>query len=678
MAHKDEDFSLLDASILELQSAITSGKLSSVDLVSRYLRRISVFDANGIKLSAIPIINPTALDDAAASDARRAAGLPPRPLEGIPYLAKDSIKVKGMSVASGSPAFETLIANEDAACIKLLRDAGAILLGRTNMPAMAYGGMQRGCYGRAESPYNSAYLAAAYASGSSNGSAVATAANFCAFSIGSETVSSGRSPASNNSIVAYTPSKGLLPLRGVWPLYATCDVLVPHTRSMEDMFHVLDVLAASDPTPEGDFYQEQKLIPLPSIEEVRPQSFSVLRDSASLRGKRIGVPAMYIGGDQIALNPASKVTTRASIIKLWQHAREVLEACGAAVIETDFPLVTTYESHADKGQLVTVAGLPTGWSAMERSELVAHIWDDFLVRNGQEGLNSLAQVDPATIFPLAPLSLKGTPDAANALRWDEMVKYPLSRPESIFDIPGLKAGLQALESAREETFERWMEGLGLDAVVFPANGDVGAADADCEEVSSRFAWSNGVKYSNGNRPIRHLGVPTISIPMGVMEDTGMPVNLTFAGRGYDDNSLLRYGFAFEKGMNGRVKPSSVPALDSDCVRAGRDTCSWTSRVPVELVVQTQSKRIEGSTVIVQIEGSVVPNDIELDSLSCYVNGQPFNIVSDRDRWFLVASYPASERDQSWERWSSPALNETIVIVTACTKSGWRAGKLILL
>ena len=670
-------FSLLDASISDLQSALSAGSLSSVDLVSKYLRRISYFDANGLKLSAIPIINPSAIDDAVASDARRAAGLTPRPLEGIPYLAKDSIKVKGMSVASGSPAFESLVANEDAACIQILRDAGAILLGRTNMPAMAYGGMQRGCYGRAESPYNSDYLAAAYASGSSNGSAVATTANFCAFSLGSETVSSGRSPASNNSVVAYTPSKGLLPLRGVWPLYATCDVLVPHTRTVGDLLLVLDVLAVSDPTPKGDFYQEQKLISLPSIDTLRPESFSTLRDSSSLHGKRIGVPSMYIGGDQSSLNPASQLKTRPSIIKLWQQARKVLESLGAEVVETDFPLVTTYESNADKGQLVTVAGLPEGWSSMERSELVAHIWDDFLISNGQEGLNSLSQVEPSTIFPLAPGSLKGTPDAANALRWDEMVKYPLRRPDSIFDIPSLEQGIQALENARKETLEKWMDDLGLDAVVFPANGDVGAADSDCNEVASRFAWSNGVKYSNGNRPIRHLGVPTISVPMGLMEDIGMPVNLTFAGKAYEDNSLLKYGFAFEEAMKGRVQPS-LPVLDSDFLDASQSSPSWEVRQAAQLTVQTQSKKIEGGMVMLQIEGSIAPDDVELDSLSGFINGEPFKVLSDVDRWSLVASYPASDCDQTWERWSSPALTQTIVVITARTKSGFTTGKLILL
>ncbi|KGO39430.1 Amidase [Penicillium expansum] len=678
MAHQSQDFSLLDASISELQSALSSGLLSSVGLVSRYLRRISAYDANNLKLAAIPILNPSALDEAAASDARRAAGLAPRPLEGIPYLAKDSIKVKGMTVASGSPAFETLIANEDAACIQLLREAGAVLLGRTNMPAMAYGGMQRGCYGRAESPYNPAYLAAAYASGSSNGSAVATAANFCAFSLGSETVSSGRSPASNNAVVAYTPSKGLLPLRGVWPLYLTCDVLVPHTRTMADMFHVLNVLAVSDKAPIGDFYQEQKLISLPSINTLRPQSFSELQDGTSLRGKRIGIPSMYIGGDNSSLFPASKVNTRPSIIKLWQNARKVLESCGAEVIETDFPLVTTYESNADKGQLVTVAGLPEGWSTLERSELVAHIWDDFLINNGQNGLETLSQVDPTTIFPLAPGSLKGAPDAANALRWDEMVKYPHRRPESIFDIPGIQQGIQALENARKETLEDWMDKIGLDAVVFPANGDIGAADADCDETASLFAWSNGVKYSNGNRPIRHLGVPTISVPMGIMEDTGMPVNLTFAGKAYDDNSLLKYGFAFESAMKGRVQPPRVPALDSDFIKGSQDPQPWASRSTIELVVETQVKEIHDSTVVVQIQGLVVPKDSQLETMECHVNGQPFKPAIEGDRWFIIASYPASERDQPWKRWSSSALTQTIVVITALTKDGATTGKLILL
>lgn len=671
----DKQFSLLDASISELQDALSAGHLTSVDLVSRYLRRISIYDANGLKLSAIPILNPRVFSEATASDARRAAGLPPRPLEGIPFLVKDSIKVKGMTVANGSPAFENLIANEDAACVQILRNAGAVLLGRTNMPAMAYGGMQRGIWGRAESPYNPDYLAAAYASGSSNGSAVATAANFCAFSLGSETVSSGRSPASNNAIVAYTPSKGLLPLRGVFPLYPTCDVLVPHTKTVSDLFLVLDVLAVSDPTPVGDFWNEQKIVSIPSVGSIRPESFSTLQDKSSLQGKRIGVPSMYIGGDDSSVPTMSKVQTRPSIVKLWQGAKKALEACGAKVIETDFPLVTVYESNAASGQLVTVANLPENWPAKERCEVVSHAWDDFLAANGQEGLNTLAVVDPDTIFPLAPGSLLGTPETANKPRWGEIVQYPHTKPASIFEIPGMEQAVRALEEARKETFEEWMDTLGLDAVVFPSNADVGAANADVDEKASRFAWSNGVRYSNGNRPIRHLGVPTISVPMGILEDIEMPVNLTFAGKAYDDINLLRYGYAFERTTKYRSLPSLVPELDSDRFVLGDERRNPFSE-PLNIVVEKQSKKISDSEVVVQIGGSI--GGAKPKSLLCYVNGQTYDAVLNDGNWSVDVRYPKSERDEDWKKWTSPALNQTIVIIQAQSEAGATTGQLVIL
>lgn len=671
----DQALDLLDVSIAELQNALSSGSLTSVDLVSRYLRRISVYDANGLKLSAIPILNPAVFDEAAASDARRIQGLPPRPLEGIPYLVKDNIKVKGMVIGNGSPAFEKLIANEDAACVQILRNAGAVLLGRTNMPAMAYGGMQRGVWGRAESPYNLDYLAAAYASGSSNGSAVATSANLCAFSLGTETVSSGRSPASNNAVVAYTPSKGLLPLRGVFPLYPTCDVLVPHTRSVADLFRVLDVLAVADQTPVGDFYNEQSVVSIPSITSIRPKSFSTLGDRSSLKGKRIAVPSMYIGGNDSSIPPISKVNTRPSIIKLWKEARQALEACGAEVIETEFPLVATYESNASSGQLVTVANLPEGWAAKERCEVVSHAWDDFVVANGQKGLESLTCVDPATIFPLAPGSLLGTPEAANKPRWNEIVEYPRTKPASIFDIPGIKQAIQALEDARKETFESWMDELGLDAVVFPANGDIGAANADADENASNFAWTNGVKYSNGNRPIRHLGIPTISVPMGIMEDTKMPVNLTFAGKAYQDNDILSYGFAFEMATKSRVQPSLTPALDSDSLPTGGFSGTTVHQNPLELIVNTRAKEVRDSKTFVQLDGAV---SFPVKKLSCYVNGQPCDVSWKGKEWSITTAYPVSDRDGEWKHWASPAVNQTIVTVVAYSEYGLTSGKLILL
>src|SRR5262249_20296000 len=209
-------------------------------LVAAYLNRIAHYDRHGITLNSVPVLNPTAFDEAYASDQRRARGEVLGPLDGIPYTAKDSYKVTALTVANGSPAFANIVANEDAFTIARLRAGGAICLGLTNMPPMAAGGMQRGVYGRAESPYNAEFLTSAYASGSSNGSGTSTAASFAAFGLGEETYSSGRAPASNNGRVAYTPSRGVISMRGNWPLFATMDVVVPHTRTMADLLEVLN------------------------------------------------------------------------------------------------------------------------------------------------------------------------------------------------------------------------------------------------------------------------------------------------------------------------------------------------------------------------------------------------------------------------------------------------------
>ncbi|MNV89147.1 amidase [compost metagenome] len=105
-----------------------------------------------------------------------------------------------------------------------------------------------------------------------------------------------------------------------------------------------------------------------------------------------------------------------------------------------------------------------------------------------------------------------------------------------------------------------MDSLGLDAVLFPTVADVGPADADVNPASADIAWSNGIWVANGNLAIRHLGVPTVTVPMGVMADIGMPVGLTFAGRAYSDNALLSFGAAFEATGSRRMIPPRTPAL----------------------------------------------------------------------------------------------------------------------
>lgn len=570
-------FEVTEASIAELRAALASGETTAVELVDAYLARIAAYDTpdTPTALNAMVVANPEARAEAAASDARRSRGETLGPLDGIPYTAKDSYLVRGLTAAAGSPAFAGLIAQRDAFTIARLRAGGAICLGLTNMPPMANGGMQRGVYGRAESPYSADWLTAPFASGSSNGSGTATAASFGAFGLGEETWSSGRGPATNNALCAYTPSRGVISTRGNWPLVPTMDVVVPHTRTMADLLEVLDVIVADDAETRGDFWRAQPWVALPTASAVRPESYPALgTDAASaLAGARIGVPRMYINADPdagTAEHPGiggptgQRIKTRPSIVERWEAARRDLEAAGATVIEGDFPVVSNYEGDRPGAPTIATRGLVSReYLHREIVDLSAWAWEDFLRANGDPALHSLAEVDGATIFP--------HPDGALPDRYtgfdDDIAEYPdwvRGNPDTSFtDMPELEDGLRGLEEARRRDLEVWMDGLRLDAVVFPAVADVGPADMDVNVEAADLGWRNGVWIANGNLAIRHLGIPTVTVPMGVMRDIGMPVGLTFTGRAYDDATLLRLAAGFEAvGAPGtrRTPPPRTPPL----------------------------------------------------------------------------------------------------------------------
>ena len=444
---------------------------------------------------------------------------------------------------------------------------------------MANGGMQRGLYGRAESPYNAAYLTAAFGSGSSNGSGTATPASFCAFGLGEETWSSGRAPASNNALCAYTPSRGNISTRGGWPLVPTMDVVVPHTRTMADMLEVLDVIVADDPIVRGDFWRSQSWIALPRPSDVRPASYSQLRrtgrDEARqvLAGRRFGVPRMYINTDPdagtaeagrtpgIGGPTGQRIQTRPSVLGLFEAARRDLEVAGAKVVDVDFPVVSNYEGDRPGAPTIFTRGLVSqAFLSRELLDLSAWAWDDFLDDNGDPALNRLADVDGTCIFPHPQGAL---PDRYIGFD-DDIACYPAhvrDHPiKSFLEIPHLEEGVRGLEETRRVDLEEWMDALGLDAVIFPAVADVGPADMDVNVSSADLGWRNGVWVANGNLAIRHLGTPTVTVSIGTMDDTGMPVGLTIAGRAYDDVALLRLAAAFEATGARRTAPPRTPPL----------------------------------------------------------------------------------------------------------------------
>ncbi|TPK58744.1 amidase [Mesorhizobium sp. B2-4-15] len=643
----DASLNLVEATIDQLRTALDDGAVTSVELVAAYLRRIAHFDRHGISLNAVPVLNPAMFEEAAASDRRRRDGATLGPLDGIPYTAKDSYKVKGLTVAAGSPAFEHLVANEDAFTIARLRAGGAVLIGLTNMPPMANGGMQRGVYGRAESPYNADYLTAAFASGSSNGSGTATAASFCAFGLGEETWSSGRAPATNNALVAYTPSRGVISVRGNWPLVPTMDVVVPHTRSVPDMLELLDVIVADDPMTRGDFWRAQPWVALPKSSETRPRRYTDLTLTGSLKGMRLGVPRMYIGRDS---EPDRPIETRASVLALWEQAATDLKQLGAEVVEVDFPVVSNYERDRPGARTMVERGLvPQDFADREIWDLCIWGWDDFLRANADPALPDLASVDGPKIFPQPPGTLPDRYEGGFDL--SEYVERAKSGVTPLERIPTIEDGLKGLEATRRIDFEDWLDAQGIDAVVLPAAADVGPADADVNEASAALAWRNGTWVANGNLVWRHFGIPTVTVPMGTMADIGMPVGLTFAGKAYDDERLLCMAGDYERSTWRRTSPPRTPELDGDVFSRRPVQTGGGKAPPLAIALAAETRTLgDQDEIVVTLDLPIEAAEAEKAGVKVHVNGE--EIAMQRDGTCLTghALVPAAEHQRFHSIW----------------------------
>lgn len=620
---KTETFHLEEATIFQLQQALSNGIISSVELTSLFLNRIFYYDHNGIKLNSIPVLNKDVLKEAEEADRLRAEGIILGDLHGIPFTVKDSYMAKGLTVASGSPAFANLIADSDSFILQKIREAGGILIGKTNMPPMAAGGMQKGVYGRSESPYNGTYLPAAWFSGSSHGSAVSTAANLAVFGMAEETVSSGRSPASNNGLVAYTPSRGILSIRGNWPLFPTRDVVVPHTKTMEDMLTLLDVLVSEDPVKEGDFWREQTVVELPLLNSVRPPSYSSLKDQLALKGKRIGMPKMYIGKGAIYVRP--------SILELWNNAVKDLENQGATVIEIDFPLQDLYDKDPFHLRYFEEEGLlPKGWMEKEWNYLNAYAAEKFLRSVGDPNYPSWEEIDPYTVFPNPEGSIDKMKGRNNA-KYAETIAVIKEGIKSFDSIPHFKDALKGLENIRKGLFEDWMSELELDAIAFPANCNIGKSDADTNEEAYNEAWENGNFFSNGNHMLRHLGIPSVSVCMGIMNDTNMPVSLTFLGKAYNDNDLLRYAYHYERVTKHRQPGFRTPPLvDEEITYFAGDLLPPVQRKNKEAPDFDFEVEIKGGKLY--IEGKW-KDSTTVSDLRIYVNGEKVKASCRQSEWY---------------------------------------------
>ncbi|SCL37015.1 amidase [Micromonospora pallida] len=513
----------------------TNARPTAVWSAADSLRRIATVDRHGPRLGSVPVLSPELPADAVRLDRERAAGRVRGPWHGVPYTIKDSFAARGLPVAAGSPAFAQLVADRDAVVVARLRAAGALLVGRTAMPPMAIGGGQAGLYGRVRSPYNPEYLAAAWHSGSSIGSAVSVAAGIAEFGIGEETVSSGRSPASNNGLVAYTPSWGVVPSAGNWPLHPYRDVVVPHTRTVADQRRLLSVLAGPD---DRDVWQRQRALDMSTAHRVAAALRDGTGERVSLAGRRLGVPRLYVGEPYADVVP---VALRPSIAELWSATCTALTEAGAELVAVDFPLVEAYEGRSARHRDLTAAGyLPAEWTAFELGPLMTWAWQSFLDDYTDSGLR-LADISPYAVRPDPPFAVDAIENGRlhpgrDVFDFAAILRSAPPAPEVVS--AQVEQAMTGLAAGRRDRYERWLDELGLDGLVFPANSDIGPYDCDVNPSSARLAWADGAVFSTTNHVLRRFGIPSVTVPMGLTADLGMPVGLTLCGRAYDDVRLL--------------------------------------------------------------------------------------------------------------------------------------------
>lgn len=312
---------------------------------------------------------------------------------------------------------------------------------------------------------------------------------------------------------------------------------------------------------------------------------------------------------------------------------------------------------------------PPHHNEIDMCQLMAYAWDDFLAANADSKVaTSLSQIDSAAIFPRPQGSIPDRYDSNDPLvRHTDVVAHITPDRLDTYSIFNLGPTLRNLEARRKSTFEDWLVELGLDAVVWPCNGDVGRADADVNEKSAADAWRNGVLYSNGNCTIRQLGIPTISVPMGVMKDIGMPVNLTFAGRAYADSELLQYAYAFEKGSKLREAPKRTPELKSDRIEIGGGKKEIGAKEPG----LTASAAKEGRKV--KLSGTC---DDSVESLLVFVDGDEVEDVSNQGGKWEVLSGELRVWTERVKEKGVPDPEKAMVIVVARGKNGRSTGKML--
>ncbi len=655
-------FDLGTATLEEVQQAMDSGALTSVQLVNLYLRRIELYDQGGAPFfNSVMFLSPDLLEDARKADELRAAGKKLGPLHGIPCLIKGSYSIKGMATSAGTTAWQNLIAPEDCFLVAKLREAGAVIMGHANMDTWANSGQSS--TSQLKGAVKNAYVLGTTAGGSSGGSGVAAAANFAFFTFGGETGASIRGPSDRNGIAGQRPTAGAMPSNHIVNLSPERDVVGPMTRNVGDIAAIRDAVSFQDPKDPW-----APILPLFQDGRPFPQGFRSSLAKATLAGKKLGIVGTYVGlthpapGAGATPNTTAVTVTRPEIFANLQKSKAEMEAAGATVEFVFLPpqASTTYNRGPGAPQRVlSSAPTSTRFTSSAHKGMV-----EFLMKTPDDTPETLA----AKVMATAALP---TNNAGNRTISDAVISYmytfgaggEVTGTNSInFGSAEAKEHYTALRDIRRAT-EAWMDAEGLDALVFPVD-------------SLKTATVGSV---NGRDPINGTHIPGTVVPNGSLPD-GEPTCLIFVGRGYDDVEIFKLAYAFEQVSKDRYSTPLAPALPEETFTYTVKTNSPASPGVSPIITLAGTPKVvgTGAEAKILINGKILKS-ANLDYVSVFLNGKrvpvSFELSANGKDW--TATFPYSAAVAVLGSASSSSVSITVEAVDTAGNSDIKVKKLKL-
>jgi len=492
-------FRVDETSIGDVHAAFRSGALTCRALVQAYLDRIAAYDKKGPAINAITVVNPDALKTADSLDRRfKAAKQLVGPLHCIPMIVKDNFQTIGLQTAAGNLALKGYQPTADAFQVKRIKEAGAIVLAKSNMAEFAFSPVETVnsvLPGYTRNPYALDRVTA----GSSGGTAAAVAANLGEVGLGTDTGNSIRGPSAHNALVGIRSTMGLTSRAGIAPLSLFADIAGPMARTVADATAVLQVVAGYDPDDPATEAMKGKEVPDYTAALVR----------GGLKGARIGVLRQAY----------ERPSLDTGVVKVFAKAIEDLRRAGATVLDT--VLVPQLDSirRSNRQPCNPFKAEITAWLNQQGPNVPTRSIDS-IFRSGRYHPSIQTRLEAA-------LKVEQSPDS----------------------LPGCQARQRVRDGLRAAV-TKVLDSLQLDAVIYPTWSNVPRLIGDLNTP----AGDNSQVFSPTT------GMPTITVPMGYTRNSTLPAGMSILGRAFDESRLIKLAYGYEQTTKWRKEPSTTPPL----------------------------------------------------------------------------------------------------------------------